>query len=227
MSELIKDREFVIPGDKIVESLDYLPGKNTFREETSIYSKRIGLVNFNNRVIEVISLAGVYMPEVGDMIIGEVEDVQQNGWVVNITSPFTAFLPLSGIRDYIDTTKTDLSKIYGIGDVIYGKIFSISPSKSIHISMQDIRARKFSDGRIIKISPAKVPRLIGKQGSMINLIKEKTGCRITAGQNGLIWFQGENEHLAFEAISFIEEKSHTEGLTDYIEKFLSEKLKKS
>jgi exosome complex component RRP4 len=220
---LKNERDVVLPGDVIVDSMDYLPGKNCFREGSLIVSKRIGLVYFKNRVIEVVPLAGMYMPEPGDMVIGVVEDVQRNGWSVNINSPYEAFLPLSGVREFIDPVKTDMSKIYAVGDVIYGKVVLVSPAKSIHISMKDIKTRKFIDGRIVKISSVKVPRLIGKQGSMINLVKDKTGCRISVGQNGLVWLQGEKENLAVDVIKTIERRSHTDGLTDYIEKILIKK----
>jgi exosome complex component RRP4 len=216
-----KDRDLVLPGDEIIESMDYLPGKNCFREGNSIISKRVGLVHFKGRVIEVIPLSGMYMPEVGDMVIGKIEEIQHSGWIVNINSPYQAFLPLSGVREFIDPSKTDMSKIYSIGDIIYGRISLVSPSKDINISMQDSKARKFGNGRIVRISPVKVPRLIGRQGSMINMIKDKTGCRISVGQNGLIWIQGGNENLAVKVINIINEKSQSEGLTDYIEKILS------
>ena len=216
------EKDVVLPGDVIVDSMDYLPGKNCYREGSMIVSKRIGLVYFKNRVIEVVPLAGMYMPEPGDMVIGVVKDVQRNGWVIDINSPYEAFLPLSGVREFIDPVKTDMTKIYAIGDVIYGKITTITPLKAIYMSMQDPKARKFTEGRIVKISPVKVPRLIGKRGSMINLVKDKTGCRISVGQNGVIWLQGDNESLAVKAIKVVERRSHTDGLTDYVEKLLDE-----
>ena len=53
-------------------------------------------------------------------------------------------------------------------------------------------------------------------------MKKKTACEITVGQNGLVWITGtpEGEFLAEKAIKLVEEKSHLEGLTDKIEKFL-------
>ncbi|MBN2042897.1 MAG: RNA-binding protein [Candidatus Aenigmarchaeota archaeon] len=220
---LKNDKDVVLPGDKIIDSMDYLPGKNTFREGNSIISKRIGLVYFKGRVIEVIPLSGVYVPSVGDMIIGEVKEVQHSGWIIDINSPYEAFLPLSGVREFVDPGKMDMSKIYGTGDIIYGKISLVSPANSIHVTMQDQKARKFDGGRVVRINSVKVPRLIGKMGSMINLIKDKTGCRISVGQNGIVWLQGENEVLAVEVIKTIEDKSHSEGLTNYIEKLLEKK----
>ena len=57
---------------------------------------------------------------------------------------------------------------------------------------------------------------------MISLIKEKTGCEITVGQNGLVWIKGtpDGEYQAEQAVRLIEAKSHIEGLTVQIEQFL-------
>lgn len=214
------DRKVVLPGDKIIESMDYLPGRNCFREANSIYSKRLGVVYYKGRVIEVIPLSGAYMPEVGDMVIGTVVEVQYNGWQVDINCPYKAYLPLAGVRGFIEPSKTDISKIYGVGDVIYAKVSEVTPMKDIRITMKDPKTRKFEDGRVVKVSPVKVPRVIGKQGSMINTIKDKTDCRISVGQNGIIWLQGEKEDLAAKAINEIENNSQIPGLTDHIGKLL-------
>lgn len=218
---LKKERDFVVPGDRIVQSLDYLPGRNSYREGDSIFAKRLGLVSVVNRVVSVIPLAGPYVPKVGDMVIGEVEEIQSNGWIINISGVYTAYMPLSGVREYIDTTRSQLSHYYGIGDVLYAKV-SGANADSVQVSMQDTRARKFKTGRILTISPAKVPRLIGKEGSMIITIKERTGCRITVGQNGIIWIEGEKEDLAIEAINLVDREAAYEGLTDKVIKLLGD-----
>ena len=222
---LKNERDFVVPGDEIVKSIDYLPGKSTFREGDSIYAKRLGLVSISGRVVSVIPLSGVYTPKTMDMVIGEVTEIQSNGWVVDIKSSSDAYLPLSGVREYIDTNKTDLSSVYAIGDLIYAKISAINySSDSVYLSMQDSRSRKFMNGRIIKISPSKVPRLIGKTGSMINLIKDKTGSRISVGQNGFVWLDGENIQLALDAVQMIEDNAHkVSGLTNKVSDFLDGK----
>jgi len=78
-------------------------------------------------------------------------------------------------------------------------------------------------GRIIEITSSKVPRVIGKQGSMITLIKEKTECKIIVGQNGRVWISGptpEKEILAVDVINKIEHEAHLDGLTDRIKEYL-------
>jgi exosome complex component RRP4 len=227
MTDLIKkERDLVLPGDRIVESMDYLPGRNSFREGDAIYSKRLGIMSLHGRVISVIPLSGAYVPRIGDMVIGEVTDIQPNGWILNINAIHEAYLPLSGVREFIDTTKTDLAKIYGVGDALYAKV-AVSNGKSIHLSMQDSRARKFRGGRIFRIGAVKVPRLIGKEGSMITMIKDRTGCRINVGQNGTIWVEGERTDLVKKAIDLIEEKPHSDGLTDKVSGLLEKATKPS
>jgi len=81
---------------------------------------------------------------------------------------------------------------------------------------------KIEDGIIIEIQPSKVPRIIGKNGSMVSLLRQHTGCWIFVGQNGRVWIRGESENISrlVEAIRKIEREAHTTGLTDRISKFL-------
>ena len=92
--------------------------------------------------------------------------------------------------------------------------------------MKDSGLRKIEGGRLVTINHSKVSRVIGKQGSMITMLKNMTDCRITVGQNGTIWVDGDDENadVASEAIRMIEEKAQSGNLTDKIEKFIAEKI---
>ncbi|MFQ6020952.1 MAG: exosome complex RNA-binding protein Rrp4 [Candidatus Aenigmatarchaeota archaeon] len=220
---LVKERQLVIPGETLVKGLDYLPSIGSYRINNEIKAKVMGLVKLKNRFICVIPLSGVYIPKPGDGIIGKIEDLQTTIWIVDINSPYDAILQLGeAVGEYVDINKTDISVYYDIGDIIYAKVLNVSKSKSVQLTMNDYRAKKLIGGRTLKITPTKVPRLIGKQGSMIEMIKEKTGCQIIVGQNGVVWFKGEKEGKAAKAILMIDQESHTKGLTDRIEKMLSE-----
>jgi len=216
MAELLKkEREIVVPGEELVKSMEFLPGRNCFREGEAIVAKKLGLVSVDHRVVSIVPLNSPYIPQEGDMVIGEVTNIQDNGWVIRIDAPHEAFLPLAGVREYIDTRRTSLSKFYDRGDVIYAKVSRLQ-GKSIYLSMQDIKTRKFRGGRIVKVNPAKVPRIIGKQGSMISLIKDGTGCRIHVGQNGKVWIDGGDMDTCIKVLSLIEKEAASEGLTDKV-----------
>jgi exosome complex component RRP4 len=220
---LKKEREFVVPGDLIVESMDHLPGKNAYREGEGIYAKKLGLISIANRVISVIPLNSIYIPKVGDMVVAEVKEIQSNGWILEINSPYEAFLPLSGVRGYIDTTRTRLSSVYDMGERVYAKITVVNQLDTIHASMYDMEAKKLIGGRLMTMNPAKIPRLIGRAGSMIGMIKRLTKCNIVVGHNGVIWLDGSDIEKAMEAVKLVDDEAYTSGLTDRVGAMLGEK----
>ncbi|MBU5557978.1 MAG: exosome complex RNA-binding protein Rrp4 [Candidatus Aenigmatarchaeota archaeon] len=220
---LAKERQLVVPGEVLAKGFEWLPSAGCYRANNEIRAKQLGLVRIKERFIGVIPLAGVYVPRPGDGVIGVVNDIQPTFWIVDINSPYDSILQLGeAVGEYVDTTKTDISVYYDIGDVIYAKVMAVSRSKSVQLTMNDYRAKKLIGGRLMHITPSKVPRLIGREGSMIELIKNKTGCQIIVGQNGVVWLKGEKEALAAKAVLTIEAEAHTEGLTDRITKLLEE-----
>ncbi len=217
-------KEIVVPGEFLGEGIS---GFGTYKEENKVYSKTVGILNKKGDEIRVVPLNGVYIPKRGDGIIAIVKDITFSMWILDINSPYTAVLSLSeGVEEFVDLTKTDLSKYYNYDDVIFAKVNNVTKSKTVQLSMRDRLCRKLVGGRLIKIVPTKVPRVIGKAGSMVEMIKKKTGTQIVVGQNGIIWVKGENQRIAIEAILEIERYSHIEGLTDRISKFLDEKMKR-
>ncbi len=222
---LIKEKAVVIPGEILAEGMDYLPGENTYRESDKIYAKVLGLASLKGRVLKVTSLSGPYNPKIGDKVICQVKDITMSSWRVETGTPYTAMLNVKDASNRFIPRGEDLSKILGIGDLIVAKISNVTSQKLIDITMREPGLRKIIGGRVITINSQKVPRVIGRQGSMISLVKEKTGCDITVAQNGYVWIKGtpEGELKAEEAIKLIEKNSHQEGLTNQIEKFLGGK----
>lgn len=220
---LVREKQLVVPGDVVARGLDFLPGAGCFRKNDDIRAKLLGLVRMKDRVIGVTPLSGVYVPKPGDGIVATVSDMQSTFWILDINSPYDALLQLGeATAEYVDIAKTDISMYYDIGDVVYAKILNVSRSKNVTLTMNDYRAKKLIGGRLMKVTPSKVPRIIGKEGSMIELIKNGTGCQIVVGQNGMVWLKGSNEALAVHAILMIEREAHTTGLTDRVTRLLKE-----
>jgi exosome complex component RRP4 len=216
---LIEERKIVVPGEEIAQGMDFLPSNGTFRDGESILASKLGIVEVRNRVIRVIPLRGHYAPVRGDLVIGIVADVGFSGWPVDIGAAANVNLPVGeAVRDRVDLIKSDLSRYFDSGDVIIAKVMNVPKARIIQLSMRDYGLRKLRGGRVIKMSPSKVPRLIGKKGSMVGMIKDYTGCDINVGQNGYVWISGtaENQLLADRAIMLIEEKAHMSGLTDKV-----------
>lgn len=220
-----QERKLVIPGETIVAGDDYLPGDYTKKEGNDIVAQRYGLAEINGRIIKIIPISGVYEPRRGNTVIGRVETITFNGWVMDIGGAYSAFLPLVECPRYIN--KNDIAEFATIGDVMSIKIASVKKAGSIDLTLKSRGLGTLEGGRIIKINPHKVPRVIGKEGSMINLIKDESKTEITVGQNGQIWIKGdfEGEKKAEEAIRMVTEEASSNGLTEKIEKYLKEGVK--
>jgi len=219
----METREILLPGEIVEERRGRKIGKGVYVENDRVFAKVLGIPRIDENEISVIPLSGVYIPSVGDRVIGIISQVEISGWSVDINSPYTAFLPLSeGVEAYVDVMRADLSRYFDTNEIIFCRISRVTKNKIVQVSMRDLGSRKMHDGIIIKVTPSKVPRIIGKAGSMINLIKNKTGCDIVTGQNGIIWIRGERKDKAIEAILTIENESHIIGLTERIEKMLGE-----
>lgn len=221
----IEKNQIVTPGEKLAEKEDIRLNSGVYAEKGKIYSKYHGTVKIGRGKISVIPMNGRYIPQEGDTVIGEVTRVSYSRWNVDLASPYEGTLNISEASDdYVDLDEDDLTDYYDVGDAIVVKIDSVSESMDVDLSMLDDRCRKLEEGRVIKISPHKVPRVIGKKGTMVKQINQKTDCHIIVGQNGRVWIQGENPRIAAEAIKKVEKEAHESGLTDKIGEWLEEQL---
>lgn len=221
MSELkIKDKGNVLPGDVLAEG-DYLAGRNCYKEDDKVKSKVLGVARVKDNLVRVVPMSGGYIPQEGDNIIGRISGIGATNWWVELNSPYDGYLSLSeGSDEFIDLDETGLSDLYDIGDLIYTEVKNVTKEKDVQLSMQERMCKKLSGGTLVRVSPSKVPRLIGKGGSMVEMIKDATDTKIIIGQNGIVWISGEDKDLAKKAIKTVERRSHEKGLTEKIEKML-------
>ncbi|MDI6645150.1 MAG: exosome complex RNA-binding protein Rrp4 [Methanobacteriaceae archaeon] len=216
----VKDKDLVVPGEVLADE-EYNSGRGTFREENKICSSVVGLVALRNKKISVIPLQSKYIPKRGDVVIGEITDIRFSMWGLDINSPYSGLLPASEV---FGKEKRELERAFVIGDVLFLRVIDVDEVKKVKLGLKGRGLGKFRGGILINITPTKVPRLIGKKGSMINMIKDQTKCEIVVGQNGVVWVKGqpEMERVTEKVIKMIEEQAHTSGLTDRVRDMLME-----
>mgnify|MGYP001568264566 CR=1 FL=1 len=228
MSEIkVKDKEISVPGETLAVGMDVLPGNGAYRVGENIIANRLGLVMIEGRTIKLIPLSGRYIPKTGDTIICQVIDLSFSGWRLDTNSAYSAMLSMKDATSDFIARGANLTQYYDVGDYMVCKIVNVTSQKLVDVTMKGPGLRKLKGGRIIEVSTHKVPRIIGKMGSMVTMIKDATGCNISVGQNGLIWINGDpiNELLAIQTIRKIEKESHLSGLTEKIKEFLEKKVK--
>ncbi|MFB6208989.1 MAG: exosome complex RNA-binding protein Rrp4 [Candidatus Nanohaloarchaea archaeon] len=225
MSRVKEDKDMVTPGETVFKGDELYANSGVFEEDDKIVSKYVGIVEYGKNSVRVVPMSGRYIPEEGDIVIAEITSVGYNNWRADLNSPYDGMLKIDvAVDEYIDLDEDDLTDYYDVGDAIVVEVTKVTEGYDVNLSMEDKRCRKLRGGRIIEIYPSKVPRVIGKKGTMVKQIKEKTGCKIIVGQNGLVWITGENPNLAARAVKKVEEEAHVSGLTDKIGEWLEEQL---
>ena len=198
----MSQEQFVLPGDIIVTG-DYRPEQNVILEGDRLMSTAIGFSEIKDDLVTVIPLTGLYTPKVDDLVIGKIVSHNALSWEVNINSYYPGILTAFDIfgKDY-SASRDDLSLKLNTGDIILARIANVN-SRDPLITIAGNNLGKVDSGELIKISPSKIPRLIGKHGSMIQTIEGSTNVSITVGQNGLIIFKYDNSTGLKNAIASI------------------------
>jgi exosome complex component RRP4 len=212
-------REVVVPGELLAIS-SKKAGVGTYSEGGKIFASQLGIKTIRPDSISVVPLAGQYIPVRGDLVVGKIVDVGASNWLVDINSPYPSPLHVNEVPWRVEFGET--RKFMTVGDIVLLMIVGVDETKRIQVSMQEHGLRKLTGGMVMEISPSKVPRVIGKNGSMIQMLKNMTSCRIYVGQNGRIWIDGELDNIvrAVQAIRMIEDEAHSQGLTEKVKALL-------
>lgn len=212
-------REVVLPGD-LLDTGSLKAGSGAYLQDGKVYAAQLGIKSVKSNFVNVIPLGGRYIPVQGDTVIGKVEDVGPSNWLIDINSPYPAPLHVTEVPWKVEFG--DTSRFLNVGDTIMAKILLVDETKRVHVTMKEQGLRKLQGGQVMDVSHTKVPRVIGKGGSMIQMIKNVTNCRIFIGQNGRIWLDGDidNMMVAIRAIKMIEECAQMLHLTEKVKEYL-------
>ncbi len=194
-------RRIVLPGDKVFDSPREV--ESCVKDAEGTYATEVS-VFYDDKVVP---LKGVYVPQQGERVIGIVSGVNFSGYVVDLNSPYPGRLSDQETMD-------DLQ----FGDVISVKVQVVTEVNECVL----IEPQRLNGGDILEVPSVKVPRIIGRNGSMLNTIKEFTGTDAFVGKNGRIYLRSGNVGLAAQTIMKICRESHTSGLTERVTAFLTQ-----
>ena len=219
-------RKYVIPGD-LVTTGPFRPEQNVILEGDKIISTTIGISEIYDDSVKVITLTGKYIPKIDDLVIGKVNSHTSLSWELDINSCYVGFLPAQDVfgRDF-SAHADELSSKLKTGDLVAARIANFDRTRDPLVTISDRDLGKIDSGDLVKISPSKVPRLIGKRGSMIQMIEMATNAAVTIGQNGWVVVSCDTPEgllKAKKAIEMVNEKAHVVNLTDQIKDMLDKK----
>ncbi|AFL67285.1 exosome complex RNA-binding protein Rrp4 [Desulfurococcus amylolyticus] len=235
MKVLVADRQLVRPGDCLAileegfisNEIKRYPDKHIYVLDNKVYSDVLGIVYIEDKDINVIPLESVYYPRKDDTVIGIVDSIGVTSWSIDIRAPYKAILPGSDVIEGFNPITHNLRNYLDTGDLILAKIAVFDRTRDPVLTTKGKGLGKILEGVVVEVKPSKVARLVGKKGSMYNLLSSKSGCDITIAQNGYILLKCKDEYVTkvlIEAIRLIELKAHMRGLTEEVRVFLESKL---
>jgi len=207
------EREIVLPGQLLSDD-SKRSGEGTYVLGNKVYASTVGFATIKNDKVCVIPFKGAYTPQPGDRVIGIVIDVKPNGFEVSLGRHLIATIRMP---DKKEVQALNLK----VGEVVYAYVKE-SGLRGVFLEAGE-KIKKITSGLLVSMHPSKIPRLIGRRGSMINMIKKETGCDMLVGRNGFIVIKGPSplsEYAAVSAIKLIEKEAHSQGLTERVENLI-------
>ena len=225
-------RAVVLPGD-VVDVSKVPPGAEAYVYEHLGVRRAsvIGIVDVRqDNTASFVPLKGFYMPKEGDIVIGLVISHGAANWFLDINSPYQGVLSINdffGVRQGGQIPDDPFSYLR-IGEFVKAKIAVFDRTRGPILTVQEKGLGKIVEGTVVTVKPVKIPRIIGKKGSMLEVLRQGTGCDFFIAANGRVHVVCPNEELqeiAVMAIEMIEEQSHVSGLTEKVKAFIEEERK--
>lgn len=139
------ENDFVVPGDLVGTSEEYLPGSGTYEENGNIYADITGKIAINKKERAVYIEPAIHAPPVpkeGDIVIGRITDIKGSVALVElsrikghldreIAGNTSAAIHISNVKDsYVQ----DLAQEFGYQDIVKAKVID---TKNMRLSTVD------------------------------------------------------------------------------------------
>ncbi|KAF8540791.1 hypothetical protein BDD12DRAFT_733891 [Trichophaea hybrida] len=189
----------VTPGETVTSDPQWMRGHGTYivenplDESTSIIATVAGTVQKVNKLLSVKPLKSRYTPEIGDLVVGRIVEVQSKRWKVDINSHQTSALLLSSInlpggilRKRTSTDELQIRTFFSEGDLLVAEVQSLFQDGSASLHTRSLKYGKLRNGYLVRVASRGVQR---SRTQVLTLASANGGGEIDVvlGVNGYIW----------------------------------------
>lgn len=126
---------------------------------TAIIATVAGTLQKTNKLLSIRPLRARYTPEIGDLVVGRVVEVQTKRWKVDLSAPLLAHLPLSAInlpggilRKRTSTDELAIRTFFSEGDLLVAEVQSIHHDGSASLHTRSLKYGKLRNGVFLAVS---------------------------------------------------------------------------
>ncbi|KAF2400209.1 hypothetical protein EJ06DRAFT_582092 [Trichodelitschia bisporula] len=212
----------VTPGELIADDTQWMRGHGTYHppSSTAIHASVAGTILKTNKLLSVIPLRARYVPEIGDLIVGRIIEVQARRWKVDVAAPLLAALPLSGInlpggilRRRTAVDELNIRSFFTEGDLLVAEVQSVYESGMAVLHTRSLRYGKLRNGFFMSVSGtgggagARRGGVARSRRQVFTLTTGRGGGEVDVilGVNGFIWISKHVEAPKEVGITRLEE----------------------
>lgn len=156
---------------------------------TSIIATVAGTVQRTNKLLSVHPLRARYIPEIGDLVVGRIVEVQGRRWKVDVAAPLLAQLPLSAInlpggilRRRTSADELQIRTFFSEGDLVVAEVQSVHQDGSASLHTRSLKYGKLRNGVFLAVTGT------GGSGASSSTVKggvgSGSGSSTAAGSSG-------------------------------------------
>ncbi|KAL1966029.1 hypothetical protein VTN77DRAFT_4969 [Rasamsonia byssochlamydoides] len=153
----------VVPGELVTDDPQWMRGHGTFTTpySTSIIATVAGTVQKTNKLLSVHPVRARYTPEIGDLVVGRIVEVQSRRWKVDVAAPLLAQLPLSAInlpggilRRRTSADELQIRTFFSEGDLLVAEVQSVHSDGSASLHTRSLKYGKLRNGVFLAVAGA-------------------------------------------------------------------------
>uniref|UniRef100_A0A8H7TPR3 Exosome complex component N-terminal domain-containing protein n=1 Tax=Bionectria ochroleuca TaxID=29856 RepID=A0A8H7TPR3_BIOOC len=153
--------EILTPGTIITSNPQWMRGHGTYvlPNSTSITSSLAGTLTKTNKLLSVRPLRARYTPEIGDLVVGRIVEVQAKRWRVDVAASQLAVLQISAInlpggilRKRTETDELQIRSFFAEGDLVVAEIQQLHQDGAASLHTRSLKYGKLRNGVFVSVS---------------------------------------------------------------------------
>ena len=218
-----RSTNIITPGQIVTDDPQWMRGHGTFAdpESTVIRSTLAGTLQKTNKLLSVVPLRARYTPEIGDLVIGRIVEVQSRRWKVDVAAPLLANLLLSSInlpggvlRKRTSVDELNIRAFFGEGELLVAEVQSLFQDGSPSLHTRSLKYGKLRNGYFMSVSGMGGGAGVVRAKRQIFTLQTARGgdVDVLLGVNGYIWIakhSAEDEKAEDVGINRLEETAST------------------
>ncbi|WEW60425.1 Exosome complex component rrp4 [Emydomyces testavorans] len=152
----------VTPGELVTNDPQWMRGHGTFTptfSPTTIIATVAGTILKTNKLLSITPLRARYTPEIGDLVVGRIHEVQSRRWKVDVAAPLLASLPLSAInlpggilRKRTTADELQIRSFFNEGDLVVAEVQAVQQDGSAALHTRSLRYGKLRNGVFLAVA---------------------------------------------------------------------------